>query len=318
MGSFRLFRSKTIAPGVRINLTKSGVGLSFGNKFMRVSQHSTGSSTRSVSLPGTGFQWRDQRRHPRTQQPAATRSHRASPSATPSGATQRERTHPSLTAMFHVNADVKAPTPAMRAVHIAARNGDMWQLLKLHEQIATDSDAKDAALIAAVVLAVELHQPQVVAPLLNDNPPSPDAVPIATLATGQVAVPLMPGMAIVMAADLAVVYACVYALNRGGYYQRVTELYTSDDPQDDVAAVFAVERARALNGVRRFATAKETLAPVIRRTRFDRLIRCVALEQRAIANVGLGERAAAKRDVARLADLSPPYPTLHRLTELTG
>ena len=315
MGSFRLFRSKKIAPGVRLNLTKSGVGLSLGNKFMRVSQHSTGSSTRSVSVPGTGFQWRDQRRNPPGANPRPSTPTRRS--ASQNGAAAPPQTHRSLGAMLTQNADLKAPTVELRAIHTAAHSNDMWQLLALHERF-TDQHLKDAALTAAVLLAVELHQPQAVAPYLRDNPPTPDAGPIAELLNGAVAVPLTPGIDIVMAAELASVYACIYALNRGGEYQLVSDLYDTDDPQDDIAALFAIERARALNGVRRFASAKETLAPVIRRTRFDVTIRAAALEQRTIANLGLGERAAAKRDAERVADLAPQFPTVKDLQQLVG
>lgn len=315
MGSFRLFRSKKIAPGVRLNLTKSGVGLSLGNKFMRVSQHSTGSSTRSVSVPGTGFQWRDQRRNPPGANPRPSAPTRRS--ASQNGAAAPLQTHRSLGAMLTQNADLKAPTPELRAIHTAAHSNDMWQLLALHERFS-DQHLKDAALTAAVLLAVELHQPQAVAQYLRDNPPTPDAGPIAELLNGAVTVPLTPGIDIVMAAELATVYACIYALNRGGEYQLVSDLYDTDDPQDDIAALFAIERARALNGVRRFASAKETLAPVIRRTRFDVTIRAAALEQRTIANLGLGERAAAKRDAERVADLAPQFPTVRDLQQLVG
>jgi len=194
----------------------------------------------------------------------------------------------------------------------------MWQLLMLHELITTDDDAREAALLAAVLLAVEMHQPQVVAEQLNTSRPNPTSGVITEMISGEVAVPLTPGINVFMSADTAVMYACVYALNRGSFYAHVTELFTSDDPQDDIAALFAVELARAFNGLGRFATAKETLAPVIRRTRFDRLIRCAALEQRSLANIGLAERAAAKRDVVRMADLSPQYPTLAVLERLVG
>ncbi len=315
MGSFRLFRSKTIAPGVRVNLTKSGVGLSVGSKFFRVSQHSTGSSTRSVSVPGTGFQWRDQRKH----RPASsTRARPTRRSASPASTTQEAAsTHTSTTAMLRANANVNAIDPTVRAIHTAAANGDMWQAIGLFQQLPDDNPARQSALVAALLLAVELHQPQLVARHINDHPPPYD-LDTATFVAGAVAVPLTPGINVVMPSDMAVVYASVYALNRSGFYAQVTALYTSEDPNDDLAALFAVELARAFNGLGRFATAKETLAPVIRRTRFDRTIRCAALEQRCVANMGLKDRTAAKRDVDRLADLAPTFPTIGRLTQLVG
>lgn len=219
--------------------------------------------------------------------------------------------------MLTQNANVKAPNPELRAIHIAAYHNDMWKLLALHERVA-DQQFKDVALTAAVLLAVEMHQSDAVAPYLRDNPPTPDTGLTAELLTGEVAVPLTPGIGIIMAAELASVYACIYALNRGGEYQLVSDLYDSDDPQDDIAALFALERARALVGLRRFAFAKETLAPVIRRTRFDATIRAAALELRTVAHLGLDERAAARRDAKRVADLAPHFPTVNPLKELVG
>jgi hypothetical protein len=316
MGSFRLFRSKTIAPGVRVNLTKSGVGLSLGSKFFRVSQHSTGSSTRSVSLPGTGFQWRDQRKSApsATKKPSQQRASR--PGATTE--TQAAARHASVSAMLAANADTTARIVGERAVFKAASTGNMWLLLGLHEQLVDEPKARDAALIAAVLLAVEMHQPQVVAAQLQAELPDLNAPVIHTLTRGQVPMPVTPGIDVVMDGAVAAGYALVYALNRCRYYTTVSDLFTIDDLQDDMAALFAVELARALTGLRRFATAKETLARVIRRTRFARVIRSAALEQRCIANMGLGERAAARRDLERFSDLSPEFPTIERLTQLVG
>jgi hypothetical protein len=46
-------RSFKVAPGVRFNVTKRGVGASVGNKWFRKSVHSSGRSTTTVSpVPG--------------------------------------------------------------------------------------------------------------------------------------------------------------------------------------------------------------------------------------------------------------------------
>lgn len=53
----RFRRSMKLGPGVRINLSKSGLGMSFGPRGMRYSIHSSGRTTRSVGIPGTGLSY---------------------------------------------------------------------------------------------------------------------------------------------------------------------------------------------------------------------------------------------------------------------
>ena len=52
----RFRKSINIGP-LRINLSKSGVGFSFGFKGFRVSRSAKGKNTATVSLPGTGLSY---------------------------------------------------------------------------------------------------------------------------------------------------------------------------------------------------------------------------------------------------------------------
>ena len=54
MGSFRLFRRIRIAPGVTVNVSKSGLSTSFGPKGAKVTVGRRG-VRRTVGLPGTGM-----------------------------------------------------------------------------------------------------------------------------------------------------------------------------------------------------------------------------------------------------------------------
>lgn len=53
----RFRKSIKIAPGVRMNLSKKGVGMSVGGKGARYSISATGRRTASVSIPGTGISY---------------------------------------------------------------------------------------------------------------------------------------------------------------------------------------------------------------------------------------------------------------------
>lgn len=54
---FRMRKSFKIAPGVRLNVSKTGLGVSAGVRGARYSVHSSGRRTITVGLPGTGMSW---------------------------------------------------------------------------------------------------------------------------------------------------------------------------------------------------------------------------------------------------------------------
>ena len=51
-------RSMKIAPGVRVNLSNRGLGVSVGTRGVHVSSSATGRQTFSAGLPGTGVRYR--------------------------------------------------------------------------------------------------------------------------------------------------------------------------------------------------------------------------------------------------------------------
>jgi tetratricopeptide (TPR) repeat protein len=55
--SIRFRRSIKLGAGVRLNLTKTGIGLSVGGRGHRISVHSSGRSTRTLGIPGTGLSY---------------------------------------------------------------------------------------------------------------------------------------------------------------------------------------------------------------------------------------------------------------------
>lgn len=54
---FRFRKSINLGGGLRINLSKSGVGYSWGTKGYRVTRSARGTTTRTVSIPGTGISY---------------------------------------------------------------------------------------------------------------------------------------------------------------------------------------------------------------------------------------------------------------------
>src|SRR5699024_2046174 len=55
--AFRFRRSIKLGKGLRMNVSKRGVGMSFGTTGLRSSIHSTGSRTNTIGIPGTGLSY---------------------------------------------------------------------------------------------------------------------------------------------------------------------------------------------------------------------------------------------------------------------
>src|SRR5438876_763434 len=58
---FRLYKSVGLGKGLRLNLSKTGVGISTGIPGFRYSVHSSGRKTTTLGLPGSGVYYRTQR-----------------------------------------------------------------------------------------------------------------------------------------------------------------------------------------------------------------------------------------------------------------
>jgi hypothetical protein len=82
-------KSIKIAPGVHVNLSKRGTGVSFGGRGAHVSFSPTGRVTKTVSIPGTGIYYRDvdtlhsKSQHQPPSQKAATSEPREPEASTP-------------------------------------------------------------------------------------------------------------------------------------------------------------------------------------------------------------------------------------------
>jgi predicted Zn-dependent protease len=59
---FQFYKRIRLGRGLRLNLSKTGVGLTFGGRGAHYTIHSSGRTTRSVGIPGTGIYWRDNKK----------------------------------------------------------------------------------------------------------------------------------------------------------------------------------------------------------------------------------------------------------------
>ena len=71
---FRLYKSVRLGKGVRLNLSKTGVGVSAGVPGLRYSVHSSGRTTKTAGIPGTGVYYRKDSRAGTTSRSRAART----------------------------------------------------------------------------------------------------------------------------------------------------------------------------------------------------------------------------------------------------
>ncbi len=62
-------RSMKIAPGIRLNFSNRGMGMSVGTRGVHISTSATGRRTFSAGIPGTGIRYRETLSHKRPAQP---------------------------------------------------------------------------------------------------------------------------------------------------------------------------------------------------------------------------------------------------------
>ena len=63
---FRFQRRVNILPGIRLNLSKSGIGVSLGGRGAHIGLTARGQAYTSVGIPGTGLFWREYQHKPAT------------------------------------------------------------------------------------------------------------------------------------------------------------------------------------------------------------------------------------------------------------
>ena len=152
--SIRFRRSIKIAPGVKVNLTKTGVGMTVGPRGAHYSVHSSGRVTRSVGLPGTGLYYQS-----RT-------SVQKAPSVQKARTGRAQAAHaPALTPVIEPSHMVPKPgflaSAAEKAYHrgvLAHLTGDNETCVASFEQVLASQPATSSAHLFAGVALANLNQ----------------------------------------------------------------------------------------------------------------------------------------------------------------
>lgn len=318
---FRVRKSIKLAPGVRLNVSKSGIGMSAGVKGFRVTQRADGRTQSTASIPGTGL------------------SH-----VTTAGSTSR----------------VSAPIPRAATPGFGAPKAekDLYKALQARdttamEQVLQDPKYSLAAATMIGVLKLSEGDEERATQLLEwvfaaGQDPAHDPF-IAKYATIRFALKIAPGVTADLGLDresigltLAEIYqdhddpekaidvveqlepTTIAALSlaelyhQAGRHADVVELTNGVVNEDDATALLCVFRGAALRDQGFPDAAREAFKEALKSKKRDAAIRHRGLFERARTYEAEGKRAMARKDLERIMAEDSTYDGLaDELAKLT-
>jgi tetratricopeptide (TPR) repeat protein len=321
---FRMRKSMKIAPGVRLNVSKSGVGASVGGKGGRYSVHSSGRRTTSVGsgvVPGVYYQ-SSKGGGPRR---SASRSQAAAPQAAPPSPKKPGLFAPKgekelykaikaqdLRAIKSVGVyykDFLLPSYSLAGLMLLTDEPTEAEQL-LSEAFATGKDpAEDKFVSNYLFTRVELSLAEGVTAEL---PVNRDAVGLALAELKQDDGDLEGAIDVVEQLEpttySAVSLAELYAQTER--WDDVIELTEGMKNEDDASALLCVFRGQAFRQQGFHDAAHEALKEALRSRSRAAPIRHMALAERAQNNLAQGKKGMARKDLERILAEDSDYPNV--------
>jgi hypothetical protein len=334
--TFRYRKSINLGGGVRLNLSKTGVGLSCGVPGLRYSVHSSGRRTRTVGIPGTGMYWRDDHRtHYVAPASSAARTRRPTQPGTRPNAEPKPLPHRHKPGLFAPRGE-RQLFEAIDRADAAAMDKVAWDhpelrlaaetLSGLHR---TTSDPTGARQLLAQVFATggdpaadpfiqayagePFHvKVQVVPGVVAELPIGREAVGLVLAELDHRAGDLDAGIAaleqLALDGHVRVALADLYAAaGRDGDVVRLTDGITNTD---EVGALLCLLRGVALRHAGHTLAARDALTEAARVRSRDASIRVRAFFERGQCWLAEGQRARAKQDFERVLSKDSSFPGL--------
>jgi tetratricopeptide (TPR) repeat protein len=346
--SFRLYKRVNLGAGIHLNISKTGVGLSAGIPGARYSVHSSGRTTRTVGLPGTGLYYRkDSYGKKRATTPRKVSSTARAPLA-PAVVTFPKA---GLFAPKQDKAFVRGVTAYMQGKHTEAL-GFFRQVTALDSRQAHVSEE----MFAGLCLVAISNYPEAIAALetvIASHQQIPDALMAKYRVAGRLKIQVSPFLeadlpmssvsAALMLAELyqrqgqsdkaielleslgSVTDHPVCALSLAELYSlggrpddviRVSDGFTSNT--DDLTAELLTYRAGALSDQGMPDGALAALKEAMRFRSRDRAVLRQARYVRALTNEKIGRKALARKDLERIFAEDPGFADVAARLEVSS
>jgi tetratricopeptide (TPR) repeat protein len=328
---FRIRKSLRVAPGVRLNVSRSGVGMSAGVKRARYAVHSSGRRTTMIGNPifGVGYM------HQSSSRRGARRPSKAAPSSVapprprkpglfaPRGEKQlykavKDSDVQAIRRVGDEHPDFRLPSYSLAGLMLLDSEAPEAERL-LDEAFATGKDpAADKFISSYTYTRLELPIAQGVTAEL---PVNRDAVGLALAELRQEHGDLEGAIDVVEQLEpttyAAVSLAELYA--QTGRWEDVIELTEGIENEDDATALLCVFRGEAFRHQGFHDAAHETLKMALRSRSRAAPIRHLALAERAQNYLAQGKKAMARKDLERILAEDSAYPGLReQLADLTA
>jgi tetratricopeptide (TPR) repeat protein len=331
MAGFRMRKSIKLVPGVRLNVSKSGFGISAGGPGARYSIHSSG--RRSVSLgsgiiPGVYYQdskggGRSRRGGGRSLSPAAPPITPKPGFLAPRGEKElykavKAQDAQAIKRVGEAHPDFRLPSYSLAGLFLLESEPSESERL-LEEAFATGRDpGTDKFIVTYLRTQLTLS---IAEGVTAELPVNRDAVGLALAELKQDHQDLSGAIEVVEqlepTAYSAVSLAELYA--QSGRWDDVIELTDGIKNEDDASALLCVFRGQAFREQGFHDAAHEALKEALRARSRAAPIRHLALAQRAQNYLAQGKKAQARKDLERiLAEDSTYEGVRERLSELTA
>ncbi len=323
-------RSIGIAPGIRLDLSKRGVGASIGVAGLRYSAHSSGRRTVSVrtGIPGVYYQTsvrgsRSPSSAPRARAAAPPPSPKKPGLFAPKGEKElykaiRAQDAQAVKRAGDAHADFRLAAYSIAGLLMLADDGTKAKRL-LEDSFATGKDpAEDKFVSTYLYTRVELA---IAEGVTAELPIGRDAVGLALAELKQGDGDLQGAIDVVEQLEpttySAVSLAELYAL--ADRWDDVVELTEGATNEDDASALLCVFRGRAFREQGFHEAAYQALKEALRARSRAAPIRHLALMERAQNFIAQGKKAQARKDLERvLAEDSDYEGVRERLAELSA
>lgn len=336
---FRYRKSIQIVPGVRMNISKSGVGYSAGGKGYRVTKHANGRVSRTVSVPGTGLSHNKTlssgRRSPTpATQPVPPPPRPPKPGMLSPGNEKAlfgalEATTDRSTGDFaSVARNFGSGDPALRV--LCASLEGLWHFARLDGNAAGDPSrarallgwaaANDPTAAAQHPLAIKYLRDaawpvEIAHGIVAHLPLHLDVVRLAAAELHQAASDLDAAIWCVEHAEPTASAALSLAelYSEAQRHSDVIDVTTGVENADDATALLLVLRGRAFSASGYHDAARAALKDALRVRSRAAAVRHRALLERAQVNLSQNRKAAARKDVESVLADDPSYPGLAEL-----
>lgn len=336
---FRMNKSIKIAPGVRLNVSRSGLGYSVGGKGVRVTKHANGRVSRTLSVPGSGL------------------SHHRTISSGRSRASNSDRARPSPAAPVPSPAPCP-PTPGMLApawekdlfgVLRSTQPADYIAISRKHGRAVPHARLLAAMLEGLLHFELGAGNPQAEArarSLLGWAAAQDATGPLVQFVVAYLSdrtwpVEIVPGVTAVLRLHDDVVLLAVAELHQAagdleaaiwtveqarptthaalslvelytdaGRHQAVIDMTNGVTNEDDATALLLALRGRAFAQLGYNDAAREGFTAALRVRTRSAAVRHRTLLERAQVDLAQNRRASARKSIEKVLAEDPSYPGL--------